>query len=194
MGQKPKKPEDREIDWEAFGEWAEAHDGLLRQFKKIPRKQLELVNAIASFHADRATEQFLKAVDGMRSMRELAQLAVSLLPDAERKGKELGKLIAALEAPTPLEIIAAEFQKRRSKAGKATAKLNQAAAAERAKIINCAATELLNKGLEARRIPGKLTSKTFPGAQEPYSRNTINKVLRTHPSGKFPPREKKKKM
>ena len=96
MGQQPKNPEAPEIDWDAFGKWADAHDEILRTFKKMPRGKLEVVNAIVHFRADRSgsvcLNNFPRFISGLRAgfevqscPRRRASLATN-----DRRGGQLG--------------------------------------------------------------------------------------------------------
>lgn len=143
----PEKPEAEAFDWEApdaFEKWAESKAEILRIAAKMPREQLDQWNATANFQADRATAWFLKAVAGMRTMRELAQLAISLLPEAQRRGEIAGRLAAAeadarvLEAQAARQRQQAPLFKGPEKAGKRSA----AARKERREAVEVAMSKL----------------------------------------------------
>lgn len=168
------------FDWEApdaFERWAESHLFVMKAAHRMSRKELEQFNAIANFQADRATAWFLKAVDGIRTMRELAHEAASLLAASKRGG--LAAQLKAADATTEPTIAAAfKFT--------AQTALNQSDGEARANRIRTAATFLLSKnGGKKRGIMKKLEGDL--GISKP----TITKALATHVSGLWSPKRSK---
>lgn len=177
------------FDWDspfAFARWAEERDAppdVLGQILAIDPEDIpaalppSLQFHYTSFQADRATAWFLRAVDGMRAMQELANLAVAALPDAVERGK-LEAAKAEFEAQqAAIEAAARRMSEGRSLGGLRAGELRRGGAEDRAEEIREMATAYLKAGDAPHEIAGKIERRGKG------SKPTIYKALESHPAG-----------
>lgn len=176
------EPDDWDADY-AFGEWASEHGAPPDVLAKILRLNgsEEYVRAFpllyTAFQADRSTAWFLRAVDGMRAMRELAEYAISLLPKAAAVGAELAvkREIAEREAREIEERLKRQAEGRKRGGRISAVKQQTKAKGVRAK-IHSIADELLEAGKEKWEISGMIEKRTG------LTRQAVLNHLRDHSS------------